>query len=247
MKANVTREISGALSALASPTPATSSSTASSGIINGHDYVDLGLSVKWATCNVGASSPEGYGDYYAWGETSTKSSYDEDNCATWKKKIGDIAGTSRDVARVKWGGSWRMPTLAECQELWGKCTWEWTTRNGVSGNKVTGPNGNSIFLPAAGSRGRESLLEAGKYGNYWSSTPYKGNPCLSHTKAFSGGNLNVLDWHYRSYGLTVRPVICNKSEACLIYLIYLIYCRAAFKAARPAVNQAREAGRDVWG
>ena len=84
------------------PSQALEPTSATSGTINGHEWVDLGLSVKWATCNIGASSPEGYGNYYAWGETSTKSSYDKENCATYEKEIGDIAGTSRDVARVKW-------------------------------------------------------------------------------------------------------------------------------------------------
>ena len=99
--------------------------------INGHQYVDLGLSVVWATCNVGASSASGYGDYYAWGETYTKTSYDKDNCQTWGKETGDISGTARDVARAKRGGTWRMPTSDEWQELVDYCTWRWTAQGGA--------------------------------------------------------------------------------------------------------------------
>ena len=176
-----------------------------SGTINGHEYVDLGLSVKWATCNVGASSPKEYGDYYAWGETSTKSSYDKHNCETWEKEIGDIGGTSRDVARVKWGGSWRMPTEAEFEELLNKCTWTWTTRNGVNGYKVTGSNGNSIFLPAAGCRDGTSLYYWEEYGRYWSSSPGGSDTQFAYHLYFYS-SYHSSRWLYRYYGLTVRPV-----------------------------------------
>ncbi len=139
-----------------------------SGTVNGHEYVDLGLSVKWATCNVGASSVSDYGDYYAWGETETKSNYDEDNSVMLGKDSGDISGNADyDAARANWGGAWRLPTEAEIRELVDKCQWEWTTIEGHSGYKVTGPNGNSIFLPAAGCRYGALLINAGKYGNYW--------------------------------------------------------------------------------
>ena len=106
----------------------------------GHDWVDLGLpsGLKWATCNVGASSPSDYGDYFAWGEISTKSSYDDNNSTTFLKEIGDIAGNpTYDVARAKWRGSWRLPTEKEFQELIENCTWEWTTQDGVNGFRVT--------------------------------------------------------------------------------------------------------------
>lgn len=142
---------------------------------NGHEYVDLGLSVKWATCNIGASKPEEYGGYYAWGETETKYNYywtdyaygnDENNC----QNIGnDIAGTKYDVAHVKWGGSWCMPSEKQFQELADNCRWIWTVRNGVNGHFVTGPNGASIFLPAAGHRWFEKLIDTNE-GLYWSSS-----------------------------------------------------------------------------
>ena len=104
---------------------------------NGHAYIDLGLSVKWATYNVGADSPDEYGDYYAWGETATKSSYYAKNCITWEQEVGDISGTLQyDAATAKWGGSWRMPSLEEFNELQNNCTWEWTTLGGANGYKV---------------------------------------------------------------------------------------------------------------
>lgn len=123
--------------------------------------IDLGLpsGTKWACCNVESSSPEGYGGYYAWGETEEKSDYDRYTYKYYNDITGyiinigsNISGTQYDVAHVKWGGSWRMPTKDEIEELVNNCTWKWTTYNGVNGQLVTAPNGNSIFLPAAGNR-----------------------------------------------------------------------------------------------
>ena len=171
--------------------------------------VDLGLSVCWAGWNVGATSPEGYGNYYAWGETTTKSSYTEDNSSTFGKRIGSIAGNSTyDVARAQWGGSWRLPTKAECQELIDRCTWTWTTYNNVNGWKVTGPNGNSIFLPVAGYRDGTVLYDRGSYGYYWSGSldeSDQGNAygLLLYSNDRYFGNF------YRERGRTVRPV-CDK-------------------------------------
>ena len=184
-------------------------------IINGHEYVDLGLSVKWATCNVGASKPEDNGDYFAWGETYTKSSYDIDNCETYYKNISNIGGTSCDVARVKWGGTWRMPTKDEFQGLIDNCTWTWTTQNGANGYKVTSKkNGKSIFLPAAGNRYGTSLRHARCYsyfhhdschGHYWSSTPYESSTQDAYYLAFDSGYHGWF-WSRRYYGQSVRPV-----------------------------------------
>ena len=172
----------------------------------GHEYVDLGLSVKWATCNVGASKPEDYGNYYAWGETTTKSSYTRDNSKTYGKSMGDIAGNSSyDAATANWGGSWRMPTKAEMQELRDRCTWKWTTQNGVNGYKVTGPNGNSIFLPAAGYRLDGSLDFAGSYGHYWSSAPYESFSSSAYCLYFYSSDHGV-NGSSRNYGRSVRPV-----------------------------------------
>ena len=168
--------------------------------------VDLGLSVYWAGWNVGASSPEDYGDYYAWGETNAKSSYTLDNSSTYGKSMGSIAGNSTyDVARAKWGGSWRMPTEGEYQELIDRCTWTWTTYEGVNGYKVTGPNGNSIFLPAAGRRGGSSLDDEGSGGNYWSATPKESGTGGAYFLGFYEDNRGI-GWDYRYYRFSVRPV-----------------------------------------
>ncbi|MCD8303845.1 MAG: DUF1566 domain-containing protein [Prevotellaceae bacterium] len=176
------------------------------GTINGHGYVDLGLSVKWATCNVGASSPEGYGNYYAWGETSTKSDYSSSNCKTWEVSMGSIAGNSSyDAARSNWGGTWRLPTVDEIDELVNKCTTVWTTVNGVKGRKVTGPNGNSIFLPAAGWRGGTSLYYAGESGYYWSAAPYESNTQIAYDLYFDSGDFYRSN-NSRTNGFSVRAV-----------------------------------------
>ena len=175
--------------------------------INGHEYVDLGLSVKWATCNVGASTPEEYGNYYAWGETTTKTEYSGSNSKTNGKSISDIRGSSQyDAARANWGSAWRLPTKAELEELEKNCTWQWTAQKGVKGYKVTSKkNGNSIFLPAAGYRNGSSHFNAGENGNYWSSSPYGSGTIYSYSLYFNSYRHRV-NWDYRDDGLSVRPV-----------------------------------------
>ena len=178
------------------------------GTISGHQWVDLGLpsGLKWATCNVGASSPEDYGDYYAWGELSTKDEYTRSNCSTDGKSIRDISSNPNcDVARAKWGGSWRMPTRAEFKELIYNCTCEWTTKGGHNGYKVTGPNGNSIFLPAAGFRDGADTYDAESIGYYWSATPLAIGAQGAYFLYFDSGNRGTF-WTYRYYGHSVRPV-----------------------------------------
>lgn len=176
------------------------------GTINGHEYVDLGLSVKWATCNVGADSPSDYGDYFAWGETSTKSEYTEENSTTYEKSISDISGDSQyDVARANWGGTWRLPTAAEIDELTEKCKRKWITEGGHNGYRVTGPNGKSIFLPAAGWRYRSFLNYFGELGHYWSSTPRWSDTLSTYYLRFNSGSFGR-DWYYRFRGHAVRPV-----------------------------------------
>ena len=192
----------------------------SHGSKNGHDWVDLGLpsGLKWATCNVGANNPEDYGNYYAWGETEPApgNNYSESNCEAYGLSIsklqsqGIIDGDhnltpSHDAARANWGGSWRLPTIAEMEELENRCTWKWTTQNGVKGYKVTGPNGNSIFLPAAGRRYGSSLYYAGEDGDYWSSTPDESDSKYAYSLYFYSSNQNVY-WYYRDLGRSVRPV-----------------------------------------
>ena len=189
------------------------------GTLNGYDWVDLGLSVKWATKNVGASSPSDYGDYFAWGETRTKSSYDWSNCfdcldgkydGRWGTyKIGgktSISPTSgHDTARENWGGTWRMPTDAEFDELCDKCTWTWTSQGGHKGCKVTGPNGKSIFLPHAGRRSGTDTYIVGEGGNYWSSTLGLSNSCRARYLYFTSRG-RYTGSNYRRSGRSVRPV-----------------------------------------
>ena len=184
------------------------------GTINGHEYVDLGLpsGLKWATCNVGATTPEDYGNYYAWGETTTKTEYTEENSVTFGQEMGDISGNATyDAARANWGSTWRMPTKADMIELSNNCTWTWTTQNGVNGCIVTGPNGNSIFLPAAG-----YCYGASRYGDggyYWGSTPYDRDSTPYYEQytnsacglEFGYGGHEVY-FALRYNGYTVRPV-----------------------------------------
>ena len=172
--------------------------------------MDLGLSVYWGGWNVGASSPEGYGNYYAWGETSTKydystGSYQYYNGSDYVYIGSDISGTYYDVARYYWGGNWRLPTNAEYQELIDYCSWTWTTYNGVSGYKITGPNGNSIFLPAAGHRDGTELYYSGSFGYYWSGELWGDYYDDSYGLLFYGNEFYV-NRYSRYYGLTVRPV-----------------------------------------
>ncbi|MBR1487676.1 MAG: Ig-like domain-containing protein [Bacteroidales bacterium] len=190
------------------------------------EAVDLGLSVKWASFNLGASKPEEYGDYYAWGETEPKSKYDwetykwangaKDKLTKYCMVTSQWAGSGSpdnkflldpedDVAHVKLGGRWRMPTSAEWQELRIKCTWTWTTSNGISGREVTGPNGNSIFLPAAGDWYGTSRYNAGSYGNYWSSSLYTSSSGYAWGVYFYSSDVYGSS-SYRYFGQSVRPV-----------------------------------------
>ena len=174
------------------------------GYINGMAYVDLGLpsGIKWATCNVGASKPEEYGDYFVWGETSKNR-----NNELYNKYIGDISGNMQyDAARVDWGDSWRLPTMKECEELINKCVWNWTTQGGKSGYVVTGPNGNSIFLPAAGCR-KGSYYDIGKGGYYWNSMQQvnRWGFCDVYYLYF-GNDDQYLSSSTQDYARSIRPV-----------------------------------------
>ena len=177
------------------------------GTLNGYEWVDLGLSVLWATCNVGASSPFDNGNCYAWGETTTNSSYTGDNSRTYEKRMGDISGNTRyDAATANWGSGWRMPTREEFEELVYKCAWEWTSQGGRNGYKVTGPNGNSIFLPVTGWCYGTSLNYAGDGGYYWCSTPH-GSSAQNACHLYFYSDYYTVDWGYRYYGHGVRPVL----------------------------------------
>ena len=172
--------------------------------------VDLGLpsGTLWADRNIGADSPEGYGDYFAWGETRPKSTYSwstykyckgsyntltkyctDSSCGTVDNKT--VLEPSDDAATANWGSNWRMPTHAEQEELIEKCTWTWTTRNGVNGYKVTGPNGNSIFLPAAGFRYDSSVSGAGSRANYWSASHYDSGTYVASRKLESIAKIEI--------------------------------------------------------
>jgi len=191
--------------------------------INGHEYVDLGLSVKWATCNVGATKPEEYGGYYAWGEIGEKSRDYGWNTYKWcdgsyksltkyctESNYGRVDNKTvldpeDDVAHVKWGGSWRMPTKEEQEELMTQCSWEWTSLNGVEGFKVTGPNGNSIFLPGAGVRFSGGEVVNRPTGSYWSSSMSDDN--VSAIIIYFDLAFDFYGFYEgRPNGLSVRPV-----------------------------------------
>lgn len=202
------------------------------GMYQGHEYVDLGLSVKWATCNVGASKPGEYGDYFAWGETELKKEY---NWSTYKYCNGSYKTQTKynsninygtvdnkttldpedDAAHVIWGGNWRMPTQAECDELCNKdnCTWIETSVDGGHGymingllviSRKAGYEGNSIFLPAAGYSKDFYLSAVGSWGYYWSSSLYTNNSSRALSLWFYSGY--GTEDHDRHFGYTIRPV-----------------------------------------
>ena len=184
-------------------------------------YVDLGLSVKWATCNLGATTPEGYGDYFAWGETSPKDDYSLTNyfdakyVSGWSfLKYNNEGGKTTlepedDAAHVNWGGNWRMPTKAEFEELHNNCTWTWTQKSGIYGCEVKGSNDKSIFLPASGLRDGSDPSGVGSEGYYWSSSLYESSSGSTYIINFLREE-EGLEWYceegWRYYGLSVRPV-----------------------------------------
>ena len=196
-----------------------------SGYNNGHKYVDLGLSVKWATCNIGATKPEESGDLFAWGETTPKRNYNErtykwyrfegSHCIVTKYLSPHMSDhyddkttldLSDDAAHANWGGSWRMPTHEELYELKKKCTWEMMILNGEKVGKITGPNGNSIFLPASGGY---------EYGYYWSSSLRNFGRRASYMELIwnddpvyssFGGVFPIMEDSYRYDGRFVRAV-----------------------------------------
>lgn len=198
----------------------------------GHYYVDLGLpsGTLWATCNVGAVNPTDYGDYFAWGETAIKEKYD---WTTYRYCNGDrryltkycnngsygyngftdeltTLEASDDVATVNWGVDWRMPKCNELEELNDYCTVIWTTQNGVNGRMFTGPNGNSIFLPAAGFRSSVSLSNVGVRAYYWSSSLYVDEPCQAKYLNFISPKCEVGQLN-RFLGFSVRPVLIENN------------------------------------
>ena len=202
------------------------SKNVSSRIKDTHEYVDLGLpsGTLWATCNIGASSPEDYGNYYAWGETSTKGTYD---WSTYKYANGDKDKLTKycndsdkgnngftdnltelqpsdDPATANWGSGWRTPSKAQWDELLKNTTNKWTTRNGVSGRLFTSKkNGQTLFLPAAGARWGSELSVA--LSSYWSRSLDAGSPNGAWSLGFYSGDCGM-SYNYRYDGQSVRPV-----------------------------------------
>ena len=183
------------------------------------EVVDLGLpsGLKWRSMNVGASKPEDYGNYYAWGETTTKSSYSWSNYKFGHSQNGEfskydtgpytdnktVLDPEDDAATVNLGDGWRMATYKEWKELREQCTWTWTTRNGVKGMQVTGPSGKSIFLPAAGWYDT-SLKNRGSYGSYWTASLGGVQGMASAVDFISSGfDIAVIA---RCQGNSIRPV-----------------------------------------
>lgn len=190
-----------------------------------HEFVDLGLSSRtlWATCNIGANSPEEYGNYFAWGETESKSVYNWNTyrwcsgastkltkyCIASSNGVVDNKTTLEpedDAAKVLWGGDWRMPTVEEQDELLVECNWTWTTQNGVKGYKVVSKkNGNSIFIPASGYRSGSSLYDTGSIGVNWSCSLGDPADLASHIGFLEDEVALYID--ERCIGATIRPVL----------------------------------------
>jgi hypothetical protein len=178
------------------------------------EYVDLGLpsGLLWATRNVGADNPEDYGDYFAWGETTPKDTYDWSTYQYYDgsnltKYTGSDGLTTLlpedDAATANWGNGWRMPTKEEFEELYNNTTVTWTQQNGVNGRLFTAANGNSLFLPAAGSRWYDELDNAGGMGYYWSSSF---NMAYNAWRFYFDFGFYYMDRYFRDGGFTVRPV-----------------------------------------
>lgn len=188
------------------------------GSINEHEWVDLGLpsGIKWATCNVGATEAEEFGNYYAWGEIEPKSEYTSINSITYKvpfrklRKSGivdesGILTAEHDVASIEWGKPWRMPTMEEFSELIDECTWNFASFNGVNGYLVTGPNKKNIFLPAAGFMQNTTEVNIGDFGDYWSSTVVPELSGIAHSLGYSSKS-HGRRRYARYAGRTIRPV-----------------------------------------
>ena len=188
--------------------------------INGYDFVDLGLpsGLLWATCNVGADSPEDIGNYYSWGETDTKSKYawstykwcrGSSNSITKYDELNCELRSEDDVAAVIWGGTWRMPTKKEVDELSLNCRWQATTQNGTKGILIVGKNNRSIFLPFSGWYSGSSSKNVGKSGGIWSKT--NGWSVIHNAVSLVFDSSSHKSGHSdRSQGFPVRPVAPNK-------------------------------------
>lgn len=188
------------------PTPST---------ITAGEAVDLGLSVLWASCNLGASKPEEAGDYFSWGETQTKNLYTPESYAyfdtakqTYISIGSEISNTEYDAAKVKLGDGWRMPTSEEMEELLNNCTWEWKEQSGKWGYVVTGKNGNTIFIPAAGKKHQAVVLYLNEGLYLWCSTQYAYSSENKMAYILSKEKYGTLQTtvHVKFNGIPIRPV-----------------------------------------
>ena len=190
--------------------------TVSIELASSFSYIDLGLpsGLLWAKCNLGATSPEEYGGFYAWGETGEKVAYSWDTYIYFKDSAivkynssdgSDVLEPIDDAASAILGASWRIPTKAEFDELLNNCTATFTTSNGVSGYQFTGPNGNSIFMPMAGGRDGDGLLSGGESGFYWLSSLYSDDTDYAWGFLIDSESVYATSY-YRMYGQTIRPV-----------------------------------------
>lgn len=194
-----------------------------------HQYVDLGLSVKWATCNIGADKPEDHGDYFSWGETENKrinnwetyrftegdknqiSKYCSNSQYGWHELADSLSALEPDddVAHKKWGGSWRIPTKAQMKELLDNCTWTWTTRNEINGYLVTGKKpgytNRSIFIPVTGTYDDGKIFNPHKQGSYWSRDCGTVYPPYAYTLELSAREASI-GMKSRCESIAVRPV-----------------------------------------
>lgn len=167
--------------------------TVISGTENGHDWVDMGTSIKWSVCNIGANGPKEAGDYFAWGEVSPKEEYNMDNCSTYDKEFEIIAGNQLyDAACVNWGGKWRMPTRKDFEELLEKCDWQLCD----SGIVFTANNGNTLYFPPT----------MPNYGRYWTATPDRMRSASAFRFASYAGVVGVNQPYLRYCGFCIRPV-----------------------------------------
>lgn len=174
--------------------------------INGHEYVNLGLSVKWSKMNIGATESDYRGAYFSYGELEKKSKYTSANSLILGKTIDEISGSLQyDAARVQWGGTWRLPTKEEIEELNNKCVWKWEIYNNSKGYRVTAPNGNSIFFPALGYIDGDSCAYDKVDGYYWSATPEENDAQYAYGLKFYDGFIGIRLLN-REYGISIRPV-----------------------------------------
>ncbi len=172
---------------------------------SGIEAVDLGLRVRWASCNVGAEAPEEYGDYYAWGECEVKDNYGWMGSKSYDRPYAATLQSEEDVATQKLGDGWRMPTDAEVRELMDKCEMREVERNGCYGFEFVAPNGSSIFLPAAGYRHDTTLFHDNIEALYWSASSLVGDNKRA-LALYVNNHEALVDTLYRYYGAQIRPV-----------------------------------------